>query len=918
MAENRMLGAWRPFVGVLLTISFAGLNVYSPFVRAAASTSVDVGTQAISIPPGTLVDALERIAKQFGLELVYDADQLKGFTSPGVSGRMTAMAAVRQLLEGQNLRLIEHPDGAILVTPPLTEDSKASPAGSTAQQLGTGGAGTGPEQLTGPRADQDSETTRRETVLNKIVVTGTHIEDETPVGSSLSVHTRDEIERSGSATLEQFGRKMTENYSGTDSLSTLNTNGNLGIFEQGAASNVFGGAGFNLKGLGPGSTLTLINGHRLAAGGLDGSTVDISQIPLSAIDHIEVLDDGASAIYGSDAVAGVVNIITRHEFDGAETTLRYGRATQGGAAETTASQIMGRNWAHANVMLDYEYDDQGGLDASQRSWIGPQGGPFSLIPENRRHSIYLTGSDDIADDSTISTDILYSDRHFETNGIQNATDPLFNNFQRSAGHAAQSSVVVNFSQGIFDTWTAGVTGNYSSVRQTSNSTSLALGGGNVGGNESQDLQANSAIQSIDGLLTGSVIDLPGGALKVSLGGAYRWEQFNSAVSSNDFALTDTEGRHVASAYGEIIAPVIENGDRGLRRFELSAAFRFDRYQSYGTTRNPKFGWLWEPMTGMQLKGTGGTSFTAPLLSQLGAPVTSYTALFPSLGSGGKDDVLITNGSYPGLHAGNATSITIGIDLQPAMIQGLTTSLNYFWLRFDNRIQAQNVLPEPILSQPQLTFITDTTSSAAAVLPYFQSPGFLGDGAGLGPAGVDLIVFNQYANTTSTIERGLNASSRYRWNEDIGHFDMTFAAEYLLSDLLRTATYEPQLSIDNTIGEPPKFKGRGDVSWTSGTWIADLAVNYVNSYRNTLFTPSQSVGAWTTADAYVGYITASDASRLWSNVQIGLSAQNLFDRRPPFIQIPPAYLTESRNAIPFDGANASPVGRQLSLQFKKRW
>ena len=154
-------------------------------------------------------------------------------------------------------------------------------------------AGTDPEQPPGLQANREPETPRREVItLSKIVVTGTHIADETPVGSSLSVHTRDEIERSGSATLDQFGRKMTENYSGTDSLSTLNTNGNLGVFEQGAASNVFGGAGFNLKGLGPGSTLTLMNGHRLAAGGLDGATVDISQIPLSAIDHIEVLDDG--------------------------------------------------------------------------------------------------------------------------------------------------------------------------------------------------------------------------------------------------------------------------------------------------------------------------------------------------------------------------------------------------------------------------------------------------------------------------------------------------------------------------------------------------------------------------------------------------------------------------------------------------
>lgn len=899
----------RPFVRILRAMSFVVLGAHVPIVWGAVPALVDDGSRSIDIPPGALVDTLERLSKQFGLELVYNADQLKGLVTPGVSGRMTAREAVRQAIAGQKLRLIEHPDGAILVTPTVTKDSQAD---STT-------AGTGTEQSPGLEANQEPETTRREAIiLNKIVVTGTHIADETPVGSSLSVHTRDEIERSGSATLDQFGRKMTENYSGTDSLSTLNTNGNLGVFEQGAAMNVFGGAGFNLKGLGPGSTLTLINGHRLAAGGLDGATVDISQIPLSAIDHIEVLDDGASAIYGSDAVAGVVNVITRHDFDGVETNLRYGRATEGGAAETTASQLVGRNWDHANAMFDYEYDDQGGLDASQRSWIGSQGGPFSLVPENRRHSIYATGSDDIAGESTISADLLYSDRHFESSGIQNATDPLFDNLQKSTGHATQSSVVVNFTQGFLDTWTAGVTGNYSSVRQTNDTGSLATGGENLGGTESQHLQANSAIQSIDALVTGSLLHLPGGPLRISVGGAYRWEQFNSLASSSGLSLSDAESRVVASAYGEIIAPIIEDGGRGLQRLELSAAFRFDRYQSFGTTRNPKFGWLWEPTAGIQLKGTAGTSFKAPLLSQLGAPDTSYTALFPNLGSGGKDDVLIISGSYPGLHPENATSVTIGADFEPPIIHGLTASLNFFWIRDDNRIQEQNILPEPILSQPQLAFITETVGATGAVLPYFQSPGFLGDGARLGPGGVDLIVFNEYANTTSTIERGLNASIRYRWTGDIGQFEMSFAVASLLSDLLRTATYEPQLSIDNSIGEPPKFKGRGDVNWTSGRWLADIAVNYVNPYRNTLFTPSQSVAAWTTADAYLGYSTASDASGLWDNIQIGLGAQNVFDRRPPFVLIPAAYLSDGRNAIPFDGANASPVGRQFALQFKKRW
>ncbi len=919
MTQNRMLGAWRPCMGALLAASLVAFGAYPPVVSAAAPITADAGAHAVNIPAGSLVDALERVAKQFGLELVYDADQLKGIMTPGVSGHMTAMEAVHQLLKGENLRLIEHPDGAILVMPPAVDDRKSGAADSMLHESRPDGDSADVRAETrpgsGPTPDAEAAA-RRDSALKTIVVTGTHIQGETPVGSSLSVHSRDEIERSGSATLEQFGRKMTENYSGTDALATANTNGNVGVFEQGAAGNIFGGAGFNLKGLGPGSTLTLVNGHRLAAGGLDGATVDISQIPLSAIDHIEVLDDGASAIYGSDAVAGVVNIITRHEFEGAETGLRYGRATQGGAVESTASQVVGKNWNDGNAMADYEFDDQGGLDASQRPWNGSQGGPFSLIPENRRQSVYFTGREDIAGNSAISADLLYSDRHFESNGVHNATNALFNDLQQSVGHAAQSLATVGFLQDILDTWTAGLTGNYSSVRQTETSVPLSLAGA-AGGSGSQHLTANSNFQSVDTLLEGPLFNLPGGALKVSLGGAYRWENFYSLLSSDTAVLQDSQRRDVASAYGEIIAPFIKDGPPGVRRLELSAAFRYDHYQGFGPTRNPKFGWLWEPTIGLRLKGTGGTSFKAPLLSQLGAPITSYTALFPSLGSGGKDDVLIINGGNPGLDAETATSVTLGLDFEPPSVRGLTTSVNFFWLRFDNRIQEQNILPQPIASQPQLIDWGYNTG-AAAVQPYFDSPGFQGDSSGLGPAGVNLIVDNQFANTTSTIERGLHASGRYRWTMGDRQFELWFAGQYLLADLIRAAVWTAEQSVDNTIGEPPKFKGRGGISWTADSLLADLTINHVNAYRNTLFTPSHGIGAWTTADAYLGYGTGSKASHFWDDIQIGLSVQNLFDRKPPFLQIPAAYLAQGRSAVPFDGANASPVGRVISLQFRKRW
>ncbi|HET9107654.1 MAG TPA: TonB-dependent receptor [Steroidobacteraceae bacterium] len=127
------------------------------------------------------------------------------------------------------------------------------------------------------------------------------------------------------------------------------------------------GAGLDLRGLGVGATLVLVNGHRQPLSGLNGDFVDVSTIPLSAVKRIEVLPDGASAIYGSDAIAGVINIIMRNDFQGAESKVTYGTAI-GGRRDITASQLLGTRWSSGHAMLAYEYSDATPLAASQRPY----------------------------------------------------------------------------------------------------------------------------------------------------------------------------------------------------------------------------------------------------------------------------------------------------------------------------------------------------------------------------------------------------------------------------------------------------------------------------------------------------------------------------------------------------------------------
>ncbi|AXU20355.1 hypothetical protein C7W88_16885 [Novosphingobium sp. THN1] len=142
--------------------------------------------------------------------------------------------------------------------------------------------------------------------------------------------------------------------------------GTLGFTQRNNANaNIASGASINLRGLGTSSTLTLVDGNRLALGAAS-SIVDISLIPASAIERIEVLADGASAIYGSDAVAGVVNVRLRRGYEGAETSFRVGMAD--GFSEVQASQLAGLRWNSGSLMAAYEFYRRDRLGAQDRDY----------------------------------------------------------------------------------------------------------------------------------------------------------------------------------------------------------------------------------------------------------------------------------------------------------------------------------------------------------------------------------------------------------------------------------------------------------------------------------------------------------------------------------------------------------------------
>ena len=867
---------------------------------AQQSSVPNQAAQLIDLPPADLDSALTYLAQRYNIDLVYDPSLIKGLNAPRLGGYMTAREALIEVVKPSGLSIVENQPGSYLVIKPPTADKEPVEASPHQPAL----------------VKQKALTAVMDRPLREVVVVGTHLQNEIPVGASISVYDAEDLYLAGGVSLENLGRRMTVNFSGADSLATLNTNGDVGNLRQGAASNVFGGAGFNLLGLGPGATLTLLNGHRLAPAGLDGSITDISLIPLSAIDHIEVLTDGASAVYGSDAVAGVVNIVTRSTLEGAESVGRFGRSTEGGGGQSMAAQLFGHSWATGSALLDLEYTDQEELDASQRDWIPVQTGPYSLEPANIKWSLFVSGNQQLGADTDLSVTGLYSSRAFASDGVAVTADGAPPGIEAARGTVSQADATASLGAPLFGDWTGTASLNYSSTNQRRYGTALPTdltGSGTV-----DSLAADFKLASVDLSATGELFRLPGGIARLSAGLATRYETYMGTVPSVTPLPKISQSRAVRSVYGEASLPLVDYsaGLPWAQSIDFSIAYRFDDYNDIGGAGKPKVGWAWVPVQGYKIKGTFGESFEAPLLSQMYAPMTSYTTAFP--GQAVRTDALIVEGGTQGLSAEESTSVTIGAEIEPPDLRGFKASLSFFYNRFRDRIQSQNIEAKSLQLQSLLIAHSVDVEDVSEVLPYYDIPGFQRDNVGLGPAGVTVIVDNRFVNSSSTSIAGLLLDNRYRYRLTVGHVDIFASAMYILSERTQSVYWEPSVNVRGTVGEPPDWKAAVGADWQSASFGLEFRVNSTSGAQNVLTNPYQSVSGWTTADTAFHYDWPDDVNLLLRRVTVGLSIQNVFDRRPPLVQIPTADAAIGRPTIPYDGTNSSAVGRFIELSIKKRW
>ena len=208
-------------------------------------------------------------------------------------------------------------------------------------------------------AAQDPATEPGATTLDAVQVTGTRIkkaeiESQTPVQTL----TRDDIERTGLTSIGDILQELTG--SGSALNTKFNSSGNFGFSPNGDGVGA-GSAQVDLRHLGPKRVLVLVDGMRWvnesSASGVGAST-DLNTIPLALVERIEVLEDGASSLYGSDAIAGVVNVITRRNFDGGQITLNVGEYGEGDGTLTGVDLAWGMNTERSNLFLGASFVEQ--------------------------------------------------------------------------------------------------------------------------------------------------------------------------------------------------------------------------------------------------------------------------------------------------------------------------------------------------------------------------------------------------------------------------------------------------------------------------------------------------------------------------------------------------------------------------------
>ena len=911
--------------------------MFTPVVLAITVCCAAAYPNELSVPisPQPLADALEAFAKSSGYQLVYRADLAAGSVSPGAEAHLPALDTLTQLLRGTGLSFKFVNDHTIAI---LKSSAAAAPIGPAAR--GPNPADTAPHTKAGlvarlaaifqgcraSKADACSNASAGAeampgVAIKEIVVTGTRQGGlraaESPV--PIQVITRDQLQGAASgtdlmSTLAQLIPSMTTQAYGVDmAAQTLQA---------------------KLRGLNPNHVLVLIDGKRrhttaniaVAAGSAyqGGAGVDLNFIPIAAIDHIEVLTESAAAQYGTDAIAGVINIITRKGYAGGQVAGTYGSYDRGGGDSGDVSGNLGilpTGTGYLNLTGEARYhghSNQGGIDERVINPANIASYPGSNMPLVSDYP-YLNRIEGDAEIRTALASLkagwvlengteLYA---FATYGVKHAasyenyrlptklhytdpagitTYPFPFGFNPQEATREQDFSIVAGAKGTLSDWRWDLSTVYGRDRielYTLDSANAGLF--NAAGIATPSKYYDGVLQTSQWTTTLDLNrDFDAGLaapLNTAFGAEYRREtygiragipasyQLGGAQSYPGFSPADAgvNERQNVAAYVDLSGKPVE-------QLRLDAAGRFEHYSDFGDATVFKLAGRWDVVPAFALRATLSDGFRAPTMAEefysstTVTPTTAFVQMPPN-SPGGK---LLGLGN--GLAPEKSTNLSLGFVLTPAGNMSLTFDL--YQISIKNRIVSSGHL---------------VGSSGGMVVAPNIIAAIVANGNQLDPdvmaGGVTGI--NVFTNGIDTRTRGADLTLTLPVDFRSGRLTYSIGATYNDTQITRVRATPSQLggtplfdatsTSDLTTANPKYIVNLGVLSQ-----IGPLTVNLVekiygpsSEYENDDGDNPTGLLQYFRTDIGITPITNLDLSYQFTRrLKVTIGANNLFNRFPP--------------------------------------
>lgn len=814
--------------------------------------------QSYNLPAQDLGDALRNAATIAGIELYASSRDLEGKSAPPLTGTLSARKAIEALLANSGL-IARFETGAVIISRSTSAVSSLNAA--------------------------DDE---------PIVVTGSRIVGAAPAVPVIRV-TAEDIRKAGQNDLGEVARSLPQNFGGGQNPGIGNGQGSGN-----ENANVNGASTFNLRGIGPNATLTLLNGNRFAYTGVS-SVIDVSAIPVSAVERVEIIADGASAIYGADAVAGVVNILLKRDYDGLSAMARLGASTDGGNVQQQYGLLGGRRWASGGLIAAYDFTRSSAIVAGDRSYTSAANPASTLFPSQRRHSVLLSGHQTLGESVTLSADMLYKQsRNHAATGLTPSGDLHMGGFE-AITHSETFGIAPTVEVEIGGDWRFKASGFYGTDR-TTGKTRLFSGGAEIA---SFDRLFHNRNLALEGGFQGSLFALPAGDVRLAIGAGARRSRFGTGGAVGDLA----RRRDAIFAYGEIHVPIASPAQQlpALHRLSLSGALRFEDYSDSQGIVTPKLGLTWEPFTILRLGVSWGRSFKMPTLLQQYSGYSAVLAPAARFGTGlpANATVLYVAGSDSRIGPERSQNWTLSAQLTPAA--GLEISAAWFDIDYRDRVatpfaSSLGALDNPVFADsirrsPSADFLADII---AAAVPPLQNA----SGAAYDPANVVAFIDLRDRNIARQRYHGADLSLRYVMKAGDGDLTLTAAGTLLRS----RQQLRPDAAVTPLAGMlffPARFRARGGASWSNDRLSLAAFISHSGSLTDARRTPAVHVPGLTTIDL-------TGEVRIGKGTRVALAALNLFDAKPPRI------VTTSVADTPYDTTNYSPAGRFVGLTLRQEW